>query len=48
MRSSVKLLPWLLSMMTAHAFAVDGYFAHGYGVKGLGLGGVGIAYGWAI
>ncbi|MGP1717454.1 MAG: OmpP1/FadL family transporter [Methylophilus sp.] len=43
MRTTVKLLPWLLSMLAGQAFATDGYFAHGYGVKGLGLGGVGIA-----
>lgn len=43
MRNTVKLLPWLLSIMAGHVYATDGYFAHGYGVKGLGLGGVGIA-----
>jgi long-chain fatty acid transport protein len=43
MRTTVKMLPWLLAMMAGQAWATDGYFAHGYGVKGLGLGGVGIA-----
>jgi long-chain fatty acid transport protein len=38
-----KLLLATLALTSTHAFATDGYFAHGYGVKAQGMGGVGIA-----
>ena len=43
MNNNFKLLPLLPLLLSAHASATDGYFAHGYGVKSQGMGGVGIA-----
>jgi long-chain fatty acid transport protein len=33
----------LLSLASGHAYATNGYFAHGYGVKAQGIAGIGIA-----
>lgn len=43
MKFTHKLLPLLVLLASADAYATDGYFAHGYGVKSQGMGGVGIA-----
>ena len=40
---SPRLLPLFVFLASTHAYATDGYFAHGYGVKSQGIGGVGIA-----
>ena len=44
----IKQLPWLAVLAASpvaiqHAWATDGYFAHGYGVRSQGVAGVGIA-----
>ncbi len=43
MKLARQLLPIFALLTVNHAYATDGYFAHGYGVKSQGMGGVGIA-----